>query len=174
MENNSIRTEENEMQLPARTRAAAPAPLKGTSPSVDRLSDLVCRELIKRATEMLTYSYAPYSNFKVGAALMAKSKKVYTGCNIENVAFGPSNCAERTAFFKAVSEGDREFDAIAIVGGKNGKITDYCPPCGVCRQVMAEFCDPDAFFIILAKSEDDYWVYSLRELFPMGFTPDKI
>ena len=123
---------------------------------------------------MLRFSYAPYSNFKVGAALMAKDKKIYTGCNIENAAFGPSNCAERTAFFKAVSEGTKDFLAIAIVGGKEGKITDYCPPCGVCRQVMSEFCDPDEFCVILARSEDDYWIYSLRELFPMGFTPDKI
>ncbi len=174
MGNDGNRSEVNEMRLPVQTRGTEPAPLKGTTPSVDRLSDLVCRELIKKATEMLKFSYAPYSNFKVGAALMARNKKIYTGCNIENVAFGPSNCAERTAFFKAVSEGDREFDAIAIVGGKDGKITDYCPPCGVCRQVMAEFCDPDSFFIILARSEDEYWVYSLRELFPMGFTPDKI
>ncbi len=174
MDNDSIRSEVNEMQLPVRSRTTDPANMKESSPSVDRLSDLVCRELIKRATEMLKYSYAPYSGFKVGAALMAGNKKIYTGCNIENAAFGPSNCAERTAFFKAVSEGEREFDAIAIVGGKDGKITDYCPPCGVCRQVMAEFCDPDAFFIILAKSEEEYWIYSLRDLFPMGFTPDKL
>ena len=174
MGNDNIRSDVNGTQLPVRTQGTHMAPIKGTTPSVDRLSDLVCRELIKQATEMLAYSYAPYSNFKVGAALMAKNKKVYTGCNVENAAFGPSNCAERTAFFKAVSEGDREFDAIAIVGGKDGKITDYCPPCGVCRQVMAEFCDPDAFFIILAKNEDEYWVYSLRELFPMGFTPEKL
>ena len=174
MGNDNIRSDVNGTQLPVRTQGPHMAPIKGTTPSVDRLSDLVCRELIKQATEMLAYSYAPYSNFKVGAALMAKNKKVYTGCNVENAAFGPSNCAERTAFFKAVSEGDREFDAIAIVGGKDGKITDYCPPCGVCRQVMAEFCDPDAFFIILAKNEDEYWVYSLRELFPMGFTPEKL
>lgn len=167
-------TEEKKMSLPARTRNTQPAALKGGMPSVDRLSDLVCRELIKRATEMLKYSYSPYSNFKVGASLMARNKKIYTGCNIENVAFGPSNCAERTAFFKAVSEGERDFLAIAIVGGKDGKITDYCPPCGVCRQVMAEFCDPDEFYVILAKNEDEYWIYSLRELFPMGFTPDKI
>ncbi len=162
------------MKLPATSRETKPATLKGSAPSADRLSDLVCRELIKKATEMLKYSYAPYSNFKVGAALMAKNRKIYTGCNIENAAFGPSNCAERTAFFKAVSEGDREFDAIAIVGGKDGRVTDYCPPCGVCRQVMAEFCDPDSFFVILAKSEDEYWIYSLRELFPMGFTPEKL
>ena len=174
MSNESLKKEAGEMKLPATSRETKPATLKGSAPSVDRLSDLVCRELIKRATDMLKYSYAPYSNFKVGAALMAKNRKIYTGCNIENAAFGPSNCAERTAFFKAVSEGDREFEAIAIVGGKDGKITDYCPPCGVCRQVMAEFCDPDSFFIILAKSEDEYWIYSLRELFPMGFTPEKL
>lgn len=174
MNNDSKKSEEKEMQLPVRARGTSPANIKGTAPSVDRLSDLVCRELIKKAMEMLKYSYSPYSNFRVGAALMTKKQTVYTGCNIENVAFGPSNCAERTAFFKAVSEGERDFEAIAIVGGKEGMITDYCPPCGVCRQVMAEFCDPDAFFVILAKSEDDYWIYSLRELFPMGFTPEKL
>ena len=174
MDNDTNKTVENEMQLPVNARKTDPATRGGAAPSVDRLSDLVCRELIKRATEMLRFSYAPYSNFKVGAALMAKDKKIYTGCNIENAAFGPSNCAERTAFFKAVSEGTKDFLAIAIVGGKEGKITDYCPPCGVCRQVMSEFCDPDEFCVILARSEDDYWIYSLRELFPMGFTPDKL
>ena len=118
---------------------------------------------------MLAFSYAPYSHFKVGAALLAKNGKVYGGCNIENVAFSPTNCAERTAFFRAISEGVREFDAIAVVGGKDGVLTEYSPPCGVCRQVMQEFCNPSEFKIILAVSEKDYKVYTLSELLPLGF-----
>ena len=102
-------------------------------------------QLIETAIEQLKYSYTPYSGFKVGAALLAKNGTVYTGCNIENAAYTPTNCAERTAFFKAVSEGVKEFDAICIVGGKNGVLTEYAPPCGVCRQVMMEFCDPEEF-----------------------------
>ena len=118
---------------------------------------------------MLNFSYAPYSHFHVGAALLTKDGKIYTGCNIENAAYGPSNCAERTAFFKAVSEGILKFDAIMVVGGPNGKIKDYCPPCGVCRQVMMEFCNPDEFKIFLAKSKDDIVEYTLKELLPLGF-----
>ena len=173
MGNDNIRSDVNGTQLPVRTQGTHMAPIKGTTPSVDRLSDLVCRELIKQATEMLAYSYAPYSNFKVGAALMAKNKKVYTGCNVENAAFGPSNCAERTAFFKAVGEGDREFDAIAIVGGKDGKITDYCPPCGVCRQFLSEFGGSE-MTVIVAKSIDDRKIYSLGELLPEAFSSESM
>ena len=125
--------------------------------------------LIRSAIDMLAFSYAPYSHFKVGAALLAKNGKVYGGCNIENVAFSPTNCAERTAFFRAIAEGVREFDAIAIVGGKDGVLTEYSPPCGVCRQVMQEFCNPSEFKIILAVSETDYKVYTLSELLPLGF-----
>ena len=125
--------------------------------------------LIRSAIDMLAFSYAPYSHFKVGAALLAKNGKVYGGCNIENVAFSPTNCAERTAFFRAIAEGVREFDAIAIVGGKDGVLTEYSPPCGVCRQVMQEFCRPSEFKIILAASETDYKVYTLSELLPLGF-----
>ncbi len=135
------------------------------------INDRTCRELIKEAMNMLNYSYTPYSNFKVGAALLGVDNKIYTGCNIENASYTPTNCAERTAFFKAVSNGVKEFAAIAIVGGKEGKIENYCPPCGVCRQVMMEFCDPDQFYVILAKSEEDYWVYPLAEIMPMGFSP---
>lgn len=145
-------------------------PTKGEKP-VQALNDDTCRKLIREAIQSLKYSYTPYSGFKVGAALLTKELKIYTGCNIENAAYSPTNCAERTAFFKAVSEGKRVFQAIAIVGGKDGKITDYCPPCGVCRQVMMEFCDPKTFLVILAKSEDDYWLYTLEELLPMGFGP---
>lgn len=125
-------------------------------------------ELINLAIKAMNNSYSPYSRFKVGAALLCENDKVYTGCNIENAAYSPTNCAERTAFFKAVSEGERYFKKIAIVGGNNGIITDYITPCGVCRQVMREFCDDD-FVIVIAKSEDDYKEYSLIELLPQSF-----
>ena len=125
--------------------------------------------LIKEAIEARKMAYTPYSHFKVGAALLTADGKIYRGCNIENAAFSPSNCAERTAFFKAVSEGKREFEAICIVGGKEGIISDYCFPCGVCRQVMAEFCNADDFRIIVAIDENNYKVYTLAEIYPMGF-----
>ena len=128
-------------------------------------------ELIEKAIDMRNYSYAPYSKFRVGAALLAKDGKIFGGCNIENAAYGPSNCAERTAFFKAVSEGVREFTAIAIAGGPEEGIVDFCAPCGVCRQVMAEFCEADSFLVILAKSVEEYEVYTLSELFPKSFSP---
>lgn len=128
-------------------------------------------ELIEKAIDMRNYSYAPYSKFRVGAALLAKDGKIYGGCNIENAAYGPSNCAERTAFFKAVSEGVRDFTVIAIAGGPEEGIVDLCAPCGVCRQVMAEFCEDDSFLVILAKSVEEYEVYTLRELFPKSFSP---
>lgn len=128
-------------------------------------------KLIGTAIEQLQFSYAPYSHFKVGAALLAKNGTIYGGCNIENAAYGPSNCAERTAFFKAASEGVRTFDAICITGGKEGVLTEYAAPCGVCRQVMMEFCDPDSFQIILAVSREQYSIYTLRELLPLGFGP---
>lgn len=133
------------------------------------------KELIKQAYEAQKMAYTPYSNFQVGAALLAKSGKIYKGCNIENVAFTPTNCAERTAFFKAISEGERDFVAIAIVGNlKNCKDTekDFCAPCGVCRQVIAEFCDLKEFKIILAKSQDDYKEYTLNEILPLAFTKE--
>lgn len=130
-------------------------------------------EMVQVATQQLQFSYAPYSHFKVGAVLLTKSGKLYTGCNIENSAYTPTNCAERTAFFKAVSEGEREFQAICIVGGKNGQITNYTPPCGVCRQVMMEFCNPDTFQVILARL-DEYKIFTLKELLPMGFKVDSM
>ncbi|MBS7265231.1 MAG: cytidine deaminase [Treponema sp.] len=131
-------------------------------------------ELIKTATEMTKRSYVPYSHFHVGAALLDSNGKVWTGCNIENAAYGPSNCAERTAVFKAVSEGARSFEAIAIVGGpedENGKvqIQDFCPPCGVCRQVLSEFCDRE-FKIILANGNGEQKVFTLAELLPESFS----
>lgn len=127
------------------------------------------KELVKAAYEAQKYSYSPYSNFQVGAALLGKNGKIYLGCNIENAAYSPSNCAERTAFFHAISEGCREFEAIAIVGNKKGEKGDFCPPCGVCRQVMAEFCDPDQFRIILGRSGEEYYSCYLKDLLPFGF-----
>lgn len=129
------------------------------------------KQMIKLAIDQLQYSYSPYSGFKVGAALLAKNRTLYTGCNIENASYTPTNCAERTAFFKAVSEGVKEFDAICIVGGKDGVLTEYAAPCGVCRQVMMEFCDKETFQIILATSEEKYEIFTLKELFPLGFGP---
>ena len=128
-------------------------------------------EMIDLAIKQLGYSYAPYSHFHVGAALLAKNGTYYTGCNIENAAYTPTNCAERTAFFKAVSEGVRDFQAICIVGGKDGKLTEYTAPCGVCRQVMMEFCNPKTFQIILAVDKERYEIYTLEELMPLGFGP---
>ena len=119
------------------------------------MEQVMVEKLIDTAIEQLKFSYTPYSNFKVGAALLTKSGKIYTGCNIENASYTPTNCAERTAFFKAVSEGVRDFQAICIVGGKDGKLTEYTAPCGVCRQVMMEFCNPKTFQIILAVDKND-------------------
>ena len=128
------------------------------------------RELIEAATRARKMSYSPYSGFAVGAALLCEDGSVFTGCNIENSAFSPTNCAERTAFFKAVSEGRRDFAKIAVVGGRADLATpEYCcPPCGVCRQVMKEFCKPD-FEIIMAKSGDEYKIMTLSELLPASF-----
>ena len=137
------------------------------------MEQVMVEKLIDTAIEQLKFSYTPYSNFKVGAALLTKSGKIYTGCNIENASYTPTNCAERTAFFKAVSEGVRDFQAICIVGGKNGKLTEYTAPCGVCRQVMMEFCDPDHFEVILGDGENDI-TYLLRDLLPKGFGPENI
>ena len=131
------------------------------------------KRLIRTAKAQLDYSYAPYSHFHGGAALLAKNGNIYTGCNIENAAYTPTNCAERTAFFKAVSEGERDFTAIALCGGLNGVVKDYCAPCGVCRQVMREFCKPD-FKIILVKSEEEWKVYTLSQLLPEGFGPENL
>lgn len=135
------------------------------------MEQVMVEKLIDTAIKQLKFSYTPYSNFKVGAALLTKSGKIYTGCNIENASYTPTNCAERTAFFKAVSEGVRDFQAICIVGGKNGKLTEYTAPCGVCRQVMMEFCNPKTFQIILAVDKERYEIYTLGELMPLGFGP---
>lgn len=130
--------------------------------------------LIDAAIGQLERSYAPYSNYKVGAALLAENGTIYTGCNVENSSYSVTNCAERTAFFKAVSEGARTFQAICIVGGMNGQLKEYAPPCGVCRQVMMEFCDPEKFEIILTTGREDYKEYKLIDLLPLGFGPGKL
>ena len=135
------------------------------------MEQIMVEKLIDTAIEQLKFSYTPYSNFKVGAALLAKNGEIYAGCNIENASYTPTNCAERTAFFKAVSEGVHDFQAICIVGGKEGKLTEYTAPCGVCRQVMMEFCDPKTFQIILAVDKEQYTIYTLEELMPLGFGP---
>lgn len=127
------------------------------------------KTLIKLAMEAREKSYCPYSGFAVGAALQTKEGKIYQGCNIENAAFTPTNCAERTAFFKAVSEGEQEFCRIAIVGGKRDGALKPTFPCGVCLQVMQEFCDSDAFEVILATAEEKYEILKLRQLLPYGF-----
>ena len=128
------------------------------------------RELVNLALVARKMSYSPYSGFSVGAALLCKDGSVYSGCNIENSAFSPTNCAERTAFFKAVSEGKREFEKIAVVGGDSSEDIpmNFCPPCGVCRQVMKEFCSPD-FEIIVAKNSDDFQILTLAEILPLSF-----
>ena len=125
------------------------------------------KELMALAIEARKASYSPYSGFRVGAALLGKSGKVYLGCNVENAAYSPTNCAERTAVFKAVSEGEREFEAIAIVGGKGEEIAEFCAPCGVCRQVLAEFCDKN-FRLVLGNLEK-ISTYTFEEILPFSF-----
>jgi cytidine deaminase len=136
------------------------------------MEEKIIRQLIKKAKEAKEFSYSPYSEFRVGSALLCE-KGIYCGCNIENSAYSPTVCAERTAFFKAVSEGARDFEAIAICGGDNGKKGSYCPPCGVCRQVMTEFCKGD-FMIILANDENDYMICALNDLMPLRFDSGSI
>jgi cytidine deaminase len=133
------------------------------------------RELVELALEARERAYVPYSHWAVGAALLTAEGKVYLGCNIENAAYTPCNCAERTAFFKAISEGERSFAAIAVVGGPEGEpCRNYCGPCGVCRQVMREFCDLDDFRVVLGSSVFDPKVMSLRELLPESFGPEDL
>lgn len=127
------------------------------------------QELIVLAKEAMKMAYAPYSGFQVGAALLTRDGKVFTGCNIENASYSPTNCAERTAFFKAVSEGHRAFTAIAVVGGQNGVIEGFCPPCGVCRQVMSEFCSDD-FLIHLGGKDDCIKTMTMDEILPLRFS----
>ena len=130
--------------------------------------------LVKAAIDATKYAYVPYSNFKVGAAILAENGKIYTGCNIENASYSPTNCAERTAIFKAVSEGVTKFKKIAVVGGPNGNLENYCPPCGVCRQVISEFADED-FELILGTSENTYAIYNFfQEVLPLSFTAKEL
>ncbi len=129
-------------------------------------------ELIERAKKAMQNSYAPYSHFNVGAALLTTDGRIYTGCNIENASYTPTVCAERTAFFKAISEGERSFAAIAIAGGKEGVVGTPAAPCGVCRQVMAEFCKKD--FVVCIADFDGFAKYTLGELLPMSFTADNM
>ena len=130
------------------------------------------RELMLEAQRARLSAYAPYSHFFVGAALLAASGKIYLGCNIENAAYGPTNCAERTAFFKAISEGEREFLAIAITGGREGEPPAFCAPCGVCRQVMAEFCQGD--FRVLLGNTEEVKLYTLSQLLPVTFDKETL
>ena len=132
-------------------------------------------ELILEAKKARERAYVPYSHFQVGAALVTKSGKIYHGCNIENAAYTPTNCAERTAFFRAVYDGELEFEKIAVVGGAEGTDADeLCAPCGVCRQVMMEFCDPKTFKIILANGKGKYLERTLEEILPFGFGPKNL
>ena len=131
------------------------------------------KELCALAIKARNNSYSPYSHVKVGAALLTGSGDVYVGCNIENAAFSPTVCAERVAFFKAISEGEKEFTAIAIAGGANDTPDGFFPPCGVCRQVMVEFCNAE-FKVYLAKSENEYTTLTLRELLPHGFGKENV
>ena len=132
-------------------------------------------ELISMALDARRMAYAPYSKFKVGAALLGANGVVYMGCNVENSSYPATNCAERTAIFSAVSDGQLEFDAIAVVGGlEDASTLDFCPPCGVCRQVMREFCNPKTFEIIVAKNENEYKVFTLEELLPESFGPENL
>lgn len=128
------------------------------------------QKLVQMAMEAKEHAYVPYSHFRVGAALLTKEGKIYQGCNIENAGYTPTNCAERTAFFKAVYEGERQFEAIAV----NGDADDYLYPCGVCRQVMAEFCNPKTFRILVSNKNGDYKAFTLAELLPGAFTPEEL
>ena len=128
--------------------------------------------LMTAAVEAREFSYSPYSGYRVGAALMGKSGRVYTGCNVENAGYTPTNCAERTALFKAVSEGEREFSAIAVVGGSGDHLDPACTPCGVCRQVLAEFCEPD--MPVIMGTPDAIRVMTLGELLPFAFTKENL
>ena len=141
---------------------------------INEIKEDINEVLVKAAIDATKYAYVPYSNFKVGAAILAENGKIYTGCNIENASYSPTNCAERTAIFKAVSEGVTKFKKIAVVGGPNGNLENYCPPCGVCRQVISEFADED-FELILGTSENTYAVYNFfQEVLPLSFTAKEL
>lgn len=132
------------------------------------------KDLINMALEIRKNAYVPYSNFAVGAILVTKDDTIFKGCNIENASYGLSNCAEKTAFFKAISEGYKDFSKIVIVGGfKDRTITDYAFPCGMCRQIMTEFCNED-FIVIVAKNENDFLEFKLKDLLPYGFNKENL
>ena len=130
--------------------------------------------LVRKALEMVKAAYAPYSRFQVGAAVLASSGRIYGGTNVENASYGATVCAERTAIFSAVAAGERNLVALAVAGGVAGVVTDYCAPCGICRQVMREFGDPETFRVLVARSASDYRAYTLEELLPGSFGPDML
>lgn len=132
------------------------------------------QKLMNTAIEYRKRSYSPYSGYQVGAALLSADGEIFGGCNIESASFSPTNCAERTALFKAVSEGKKDFTAIAVVGGKAGENLEFCSPCGVCRQALVEFCDPKTFVVYLGTSTEEYKGYLLEELLPYSFTPKNV
>ena len=132
------------------------------------------QQLMRTAIEYRKRSYSPYSGYQVGAALLTVDGEIFGGCNVENASFSPTNCAERTALFKAVSEGKTEFAAIAVVGGKAGESPEFCTPCGVCRQALVEFCNPKEFMVYLGTGVEDYKAYLLEELLPFSFTPKNV
>lgn len=140
-----------------------------------KTQDIPVKELILSALEARKKAYTPYSEFKVGAAVLTAELRIYTGCNIENAAYSPGICAERTAVYKAISEGCRKIKAIAIVGDKTGdSISQYAFPCGVCRQVMREFSNPEEMIVIVAKSCEEYQLYTLNQLLPESFGPENL
>ena len=137
-------------------------------------ADVDRAELIKRSLGVIGNSYAPYSNFNVAAAVLCGSGRIFTGVNVENASYPAGLCAERNAIFSAVAEGERLIRAVAIVGGANGQISDYCSPCGICRQVMREFCAPEDMLVIMARSPEDYIERTLEELLPLSFGPESL
>ena len=130
--------------------------------------------LVARALEMVPRAYAPYSRFQVGAAVLAESGKIYGGANVENASYPAGICAERCAIAQAAAAGERRLAAIAICGGRDGVISDFCPPCGICRQTMREFCDPEEFRVVVARSSADCKVYALAQLLPESFGPEAL
>ena len=154
--------------------AAGCAALVGAAMAEENAPGDVMRTLGEQATNAMTRAYAPYSHFHVGAAVLGESGKVYLGANVENASYGAAVCAERNAIFQAVLAGERKLKAIAVVGGRNGVVTDFCPPCGICRQVMREFADPRTFRVYLRKSPTEFKSYTLEELLPESFGPEQL
>lgn len=141
---------------------------------MENIKDIDAEALVQAALDARRNAYAPYSHYAVGASLLTEEGEIFSGCNIENASYGAANCAERTAFFRAVSLGKRKFRAIAVAGGMEGEQpVEYAYPCGICRQVMREFCGDD-FKIIVARSENDFREYRLDEILPFGFGGDSI